>query len=237
MRRLLLSTYSCLAVLFFCISISCSNPSAPAPPLEDVLFDDLEDAYSKQSATELMKFYAMWQVSALPRQKRDIYNQSDEKIALYEIYKVFYDPFNTELFSTYYKDRVTYIVIQEKLGYSIGEDPELHYIEDFRPPVSFRNAQILYLNESYDTVLNRFIEKQSTWERVKFLNRFVNIVPAHWFGWHIESFPYVFQIHLENDLCSAVVYFMKDFWQGGEARFIRNGTQWKMTEIKTTWIM
>lgn len=150
-------------MLGICFTVSsCSDSIIFEPETEASLNAKLEQAYQDNSHKELHAIFAKWKKTIQPNTHDEIYNQSKIISHVYEIFKEIYDPFNEEYFSNYYKDRVDFIIVPNKIGYKLEETEDISYIEDFRPPVSFSEAQTLYITDEYLAAINNFIGESNS---------------------------------------------------------------------------
>jgi len=126
-------------------------------------------------------------------------------------------------------------------------------IINFRPAIKLKQAKTLYLLPEYDVAINQFLgnehyplgtggimnpstPKDSSAERLDFLNKKLKIIYGHWGGyWHIETNPEVFSIDFNNDRTIAKVNY-RLVYQGGEAMYKKENGKWKFVNAHLTWI-
>jgi hypothetical protein len=156
-----------------------------------------------------------------------------------------------------------YVVIQNKVFYSVlttnnleGNDrrnSQRDSIVNFRPPVNLKKIKTLYLTAEYAEAINYFLgtvstepgeasimspsrPKEESEKRYEMLRPYIPILHGHWGGyWHLETHPEVSSIVFNNTLTKAKIDFRVGY-QGGEAIFEKNGTDWIIIESKATWV-
>lgn len=126
-------------------------------------------------------------------------------------------------------------------------------IMNFRPEIKLKQAKTLYLLPEYNVAINRFLgnehnplgtggimnpatPKDSSAERLDFLNKKLKIIYGHWGGyWHIETHPQVFSIVFNKDRTLAKVNY-RLVYQGGEAIYKKVSGRWNFLNAHLTWI-
>ncbi|MBN2092147.1 hypothetical protein JW964_21185, partial [candidate division KSB1 bacterium] len=239
-----------------------------------LILENLTDAYSKDSDSLLNKFLENWYHAYQPKSSDEISSENELIQYAYEIFDKFYSPFDLARIgrsewgdSLYYG--VDYIIVQNSIKLLVYDSDSLKFnsifdntdslilkkidVTDFRPPVQFEQARVLYLTSEYDSCLNRFLKtthnplgadglmnpasaKGESLARQMFLNRHLRIIHGHWGGyWHLETHPFVFNIEFNKDKNYARVNF-KLVYEGGEAIFIKQNNEWIMKKSYRTWI-
>lgn len=158
-----------------------------------------------------------------------------------------------------------YVVVQNSIVYDFrydsinitksfrSNDTEYDSITDFRPVLEFEDAKVLYLTETYAAALNMFLGSdyfpfeeygleppELTNEeinlRYNFLQNSLAIVHGHWgLYWHIETHPFVFSIHLNEDVTKALLYFRVGY-MFGEAELKKENGNWLFVRSAITGI-
>jgi len=186
MRKIVLEKAKCIAILLILTGFfACDNTSVEPEEIElegeitiedaNKLFVKLETSFMLSSTNDLKQFFTDWNEIVSPNTVKLI-TQNDTVEAVYEIYKLFYDPFDlTELGSWEWGNSLNsnckYVAVQNKIIYGIVEDipfepPHSYYylrpshydtINDFRPSLNFAKEQVLYLLPEYEEALNLFL--------------------------------------------------------------------------------
>ena len=227
------------------------QPQATVAPHADakLLASELEDAFRTSSAEKLASFLRKWHDWVPPRDLEEINDPLERE--LYSVFKDFFNPFalNTiaggegyaDVIETY--ERAKYIIVQNTLRFQVGETGT-RTITDFRPAVTFANADVLYLTPAYREALVAFLEADntsdgidvdSTVERVQFLNRYVGFHIAHWSGWDLATPPTVelIQLNETNTMADVTFSVLSD---GGVTAMERTGDEWQITDTGIYWI-
>ena len=227
------------------------QPQATVAPHADakLLASELEDAFRTSSAEKLASFLRKWRDWVPPRDVEEINDPLERE--LYSVFQDFFNPFglNTIAGSEGYTDvietceRAKYIIVQNTLRFQVGETTT-RTITDFRPAVTFDNADVLYLTPAYCEALVAFLEADntsdaidvdSTFERVQFLNRYVSVHVGHWSEWELATPPTVELIQLNETTTMANVTF-SILSDGGVTAMERTGEGWQITDTGIYWI-
>ena len=123
----------------------------------------------------------------------------------------------------------------------------------FRPPVHFDGKKVVYLTPKYEKLLNSFLGNQhvdlgeedimqpayskgNSRSKHTFLNKAALIFYGHWGGyWQYETYPKANQIIFNPEMNRAVVLF-RFVYEGGEAILEKHNGEWKMVDLRFTWI-
>lgn len=119
-------------------------------------------------------------------------------------------------------------------------------IESFRPKIKL-NKKVLYLNNTYRTLLNEFIGKEvieietsdssylsgESVNKVEFLSNRIKIIPSHWIGWKFDTFPLILKITFDKNMQYAKLIF-KIKYNYGEALLKKDNDEWKLVSIEDT---
>ncbi|MFB0516240.1 MAG: hypothetical protein ACETWG_06515 [Candidatus Neomarinimicrobiota bacterium] len=231
----------------------CSEPEVETPRYEA---SPLEQAYQEQSDPLLGKFFENWQQGIPHISDQELSQLSAAKRAIFEVFTKFYNPFNlsatggSEWGDSLYAG-IRYAVIQNRVDFGFVRNnlpdslwiysyltPEVEdSILNFRPQTLFSNAPSIYYSQKYQDIITAFIgDTAEVWERVDFLNRYIRIIPGHWFGWHVETHPLASFILIDYALEHAKVYY-QIVYQGGFAYLTKQNGHWTIAHAQLTWIM
>lgn len=126
-------------------------------------------------------------------------------------------------------------------------------IENFRPQVISGLPPTVVLTEAYQTILTAFLgsehdplgkgsimnparAKGESQKRQHFLQRFIKIWYGHWGGyWQLPSYPTITRITFDRNLENALIDYQM-IYEGGFAYFKKTGGQWRLVEVRRTWI-
>jgi hypothetical protein len=248
-------------ILLFTILVlfnSCASLDVSKLSQKELLFTSYED-----ESDELLKlFFEHWQNDV---QHQDINeNNSDTLKNIYDIFSAIYNPVDKYFYLPNYphirNDRGIrnapdfsdlYIVIQNKLFYLITDslssvrnitdyDLRRNYfknfkvIEDFRPEINV-GSKIVYLSTKYENIIKDFLNKSDFFEnedKIKFIRRIGNISG----GRTNSTYPLVLRIELHSSFKKAIVQL--GFQLGGSEVLMKKvGYEWKIIDIKQTWVM
>jgi hypothetical protein len=120
-------------------------------------------------------------------------------------------------------------------------------IENFRPQIRI-NRKVLFLNNTYRTLLNEFIGNDVTEvetgdssylsgesvKKVEFLSNRIKVIPSHWIGWKYYTFPLILKITFDQNMQYAKLIF-KIKYSYGEALLKKENNEWKVVSIEDTW--
>lgn len=212
---------------------------------------ELEEAYRTKSADRLAAFFRRWHDSVRPANLETIKDPVEREV--YALYRSFFSPFALDkiagrpIAQPSYKG-VQYVLVQTSLEFRVGRvDPEQwRTLADFRPPVQFPNAEVLYLTPTYEKALVTFLEVSNTREtskaqgdealrRLEFLAPFVQVTIGHWSGWDLLTAPSVLDVELTEDLTEADVAFAL-IWEGGKTVMRRGPDGWKIEKSGVQWM-
>ena len=113
-------------------------------------------------------------------------------------------------------------------------------IDEFRPQLQFKNTKTLYLTDKYSKILTSFFEDSaaanasSQKSKLKFLGKYVKIVPDTAQNWFFETRPIVQAAYFNRTQKIARIDFCL-FSQGGSAYFVKENEQWRMIWSGITW--
>lgn len=210
-------------------------------PLDN--YSRLEFAYQTGSLPALQNILDEWSAAKKPITPSEYAVLSDTQKYVYDIFKVFYDPFNLEKYGAapdtfsiigndYYKD-VKYIFVQSEIGYKTGYDTlvPLDALQDFGPDLSHFPVKVIYNCSAYNKELSAFAGKYDENKR----NFLESCIKVKWGYSYInpQTEPHISHINFNASLDSATVMFIKD-WHLGETRFFKDGGDWKWIESKIT---
>lgn len=214
-------------------------------------FNLLQDAYKNKSDEELIRFLDNWNESIQPNENSVF---TDLRKDVYEIYKIFYDPFessggNNDSLCFIIQNEVGIFVLNKDtfdLSFSTSDLLTIDEITDFRPEINNHQVHTLYLTQEYEKTLNKFLDikdrepqggiriaKERT-EKLQFLNRFLFI--GYWGTFlHFETNPYVdlFVFNKNRDL--AKIEYKLDH-EGREAIFKKIEGNWQFVSDELQWI-
>ena len=123
----------------------------------------------------------------------------------------------------------------------------------FRPPVHFDGKKVVYLTPKYEKLLNSFLgnrhvdlgeydimqpaySKGNSRLKHTFLNKAALIFYGHWGGyWQYETYPKANQIIFNPEMNRAVVLF-RFVYEGGEVILEKQNGEWKVVDLRFTWI-
>lgn len=124
---------------------------------------------------------------------------------------------------------------------------------EFRPPVHFEGKKVVYLTKGYEKLLNSFLgnkhvalgeddimqpaySKGNSRSKHIFFNKAALIFYGHWGGyWQYETYPKANQIIFNPEMNRAVVMF-RFVYEGGEAILEKQNGEWKVVDVRFTWI-
>lgn len=254
-------TYYWLLILLL-IAISCvkseniddtQNQILPVPVMEPQnIIDSLNDAYEAQSEEKLKRILDYWHLENQSISTSEIENDTINDI--YEIFKVFYTPFNiARLFQYEIKaelyEGLKYIIIQNKIDYDFNLDmiinDKIYSVSDFSPDVAYDSVKTLYFTLNYQIALNAFLGSDNfpfedygfttpetlindSYYRKQFLNKHLKIFNGH-FGnyWHIETHPEIHVIHFDKDMQKVRFYFRIEYYSG-VAHLEKKNNKWEL---------
>lgn len=232
-----------LSVLILFLIFGC-NPASPTEPSEQSF---LEEIYQLNSQELFDQYLIKWHGEIKPIDSAEFNLLSDTQKSIYNIYQIFYDPYDLGKYCTIgicpefgnnIYDNLKYVVVQNEIKYSINNYEDHKLISNFQPKLEM-SATILYLSNEYKEEIDSFldVDKHSNdiQKRYEFINTKLNVCPGHWGGWHYLTHPEVEMIYINESLDSAVVHF-RIMYEGGEAEFRRTLDKWDMIESKLTWI-
>jgi hypothetical protein len=110
----------------------------------------------------------------------------------------------------------------------------LKVIEDFRPKINV-GSKIVYLSTKYENIIKDFLNKSDFFEnedKIKFIRKIANISG----GLTNSTYPLVQMIKLNSSFNKAIVTLEFQFG-GSEVLMKRVDYEWKIINIKQTWIM
>lgn len=226
-----------ILILYSCDS---STEVNVLPPLENI--------YRLNNSQVKFEIYLnLWHSKIDPIDQNEFNLLFDTLKSVYNIYRIFYDPFDLGKYCTTGScpefgnniyEGLKYIIVQNEIKYSLNEYEDHRSIKTFRPQID-TDGIILYLSNDYKEELDAFLDVDKYQDEIRdrhiFLNTKLKIWPGHWFGWHFLTHPEVSIIYINKDLDSATVHF-RIIFQGGEAKFKRTLDKWEMIESKLTWI-
>jgi tetratricopeptide (TPR) repeat protein len=68
------------------------------------------------------------------------------------------------------------------------------------------------------------------------LGRFIQVIPGHWGGWHLKTFPRIDEIEFgDSGMTHAKVRFVVRY-EGGEADVSARDHEWALTDVRMTWM-
>ncbi len=236
---------SLVILILISVAVSCSQNEEEVeeipPQFIEIqqIADSLTLAYNENSVQKLNSFLDYWNIITHPYKVESINNDTIRSV--YEIYMTLYNPFdisemtqNEAEVSIY--SNLSYIVIQNKVyfdfNYEGNEASELDSIVDFRPPVQFSKAKIIYFTRELKEALNIFLGNTplmtnynntevinySTFEveeKIDFLRQSLEIISSHWGGyWYIETHPKITSVHFNQGLSMARINFNFGFIVG-----------------------
>jgi hypothetical protein len=232
------------------------NDSNESKYTTELLYNKLEAAYKQTQPDSLDKIFINWNRTIKPN-PRSFINKDDTIKAIFSVYKAFFEPHDYRINSN-----CKYVIVQNKIYYSILETEELAIYDwlrpkndsiiNFRPPIDFKKDKVLYLTKEYLKSINKFLGSQSTKfgeggimnpsqpkgeseKRYEYLRPFIPIKHGHWGGWYIATDPIIWKIYLNNTLTKAKINF-KVGYEGGEAILEKIDKKWTIKERKFTWI-
>ena len=227
------------------ILLSACNKSTDPPAIPSDV--SLEEAYRLNSQELLQRYLTGWQLRVRSVAEEEYRLFVDTVRAVYDIYAAFYDPLHMGKYCTtgrcpeFGNDiyaGIEYAVVQNNIKYTTSEYENHKEISDFRPAVD-PGPSVLFLTPEYWEALNSFLDRDvhqgDLQERYNFLTEKLSIWPGHWFGWHFLTHPEIDYLKINSTLDSAVVHF-RIIFEGGEAILVHDGTRWRMTESRLTWI-
>ena len=245
-------------ILLFTILVlfnTCASLDVSKLDQKELLFTSYED-----DSDELLKlFFERWQNDVQHQDINEI--NSDTLKIIYDIFSAIYNPVDKYFYLPNYPHIKNdpgiqnmpdfsdlYIVIQNKIFYLITDSLSfirnitdydlsnnyLKVVEDFRPEINI-TSRIVYLSTKYENIINDFLNKSDFFEKedkIKFIRRIGNIS-----GGRINStYPLVQMIKLNSSFNEAIVTLEFQFG-GSEVLMKRVEYEWKIIDIKQTWIM
>jgi hypothetical protein len=219
------------------------------------LLADLENAYRDSSDEQLADFFRRWHETVQPIDVDDVTGPLERE--LYSLYLAFFRPFDLdalagsflqnseETYDDTYVD-VHYIIVPTSLRFRIGDDGIDQTLEDFRPPVDARTAEVLFLTPAYRKALDAFLDLgfgddtgtdpkerdariDDVIQRLEFLNSHAKIELGHWAGWDLLTYPSDVYVELSDDMTEAHVSFSM-FNLGGLATMKRESGEWRIED-------
>jgi hypothetical protein len=245
-------------ILLFTILVlfnSCASLDVSKLSQKEILFTSYED-----DSDELLKlFFERWQNDVQHQDINEI--NSDTLKIIYDIFSAIYNPVDKYFYLPNYPHirndpgiqnvpdfSDLYIVIQNKLFYLITDSlssirnitdydnysKNLIVIEDFRPKINV-GSKIVYLSIKYENIIKDFLNKSDFFEnedKIKFIRRMANISG----GITNSTYPLVQMIELNSSFNKAIVT-LQFLFGGSEVLMKRVEYEWKIIDIKQTWIM
>jgi len=163
------------------------------------LHEKLETVFQLSSTNDLEQFFIDWNESVSPNSVEFI-SQNDTVEAIYEVYKLFYDPFDLTKLGSWEKMGINlnsnckYVAVQNKIIYGVVEDtsfesPYSYYISpsyydtinDFRPSLNLAKEQVLYLLPEYEEALNMFLRTEPFGTEPTFIYSYEDILKKYEF--------------------------------------------------------
>ncbi len=159
-------------------------------------------------------------------------------------------------------DSTKYIIIQDTIlalitGYDSFKDHTTRdldedinnkvYITNFCPDIGQDSIKVIYFNKKIKNILSKFLfskfekneclrinmdRKEEVFDRVRFLNTYLRIIPSHWLNyWLVGDYPRVVKIYFNNDLSESIVCF-EVLYQYGEAFYKKINGSWKLQKFE-----
>lgn len=234
-----------------------SSAEGPEPSETDRLAAELaavlEKAYAASSSEQLEAFFQKWHDSFAPRNLSTITDPLEKE--LYDVYRAFFDPFHpsrpggSRWLSEFYSG-VRYVIVQNSMTYETDQKGREHEITDFRPPLKFKNAEVLFLTPAYREALIRFLGTEhdpmgtgnlmaparasgESRKRLEFIKPYVRILHGHWFGWHVCTHPMVGRVAFNADRTRATMGVVRRY-QGGFAELKKKQGRWTVEKVQMT---
>lgn len=231
-------------------------------------------AYKSKSLTELKAFFDNW--ASETKGSEDLLTLNDTTNNVYLVFQAFYNPKDvartggSEWGNEIYKN-AKYLLVQDMIYYGIVDtllrngsdssaDDEIFErakgydsLKNFRPRLTFSDAQAVVLTKAYDSLLNRFLGNQhykfatgnimsparskgESEKRKQFLENYIKVWYGHWGGyWQLLSYPSAFRITFDKNFQNAVVDY-KMVYEGGFAYLKSVNGKWILVKAKRTWI-
>jgi hypothetical protein len=214
----------------------------------------LEDAYRSASDDQLAAFFRHWHESVQPTHLESVQDPLERE--LYALYLAFFRPFNLdELMGQFLQDseetynnrydNAKYLVVPTKLRFRVGNGSE-DTLRDFRPDVQVPRIPVVFLTPEYQEALVRFLEGRThvrdvdtanvsddsldDWfERFQFVNRQITIMPGHWDGWDLLSYPIVILVELNDEMTEAYISW-SEFSLFGMTVMHRESDRWVLKD-------
>lgn len=126
-------------------------------------------------------------------------------------------------------------------------------ITNFRPNISFRGKEVVYLSPSYNIELTTFLgtrikknkealnylyylSDKEVAKRQCFLEKKIKIWRGHWGAyWQLLTYPQVYTIVFDKEMNYAKLFF-RLVYEGGEAYLKKENGRWNLISSKLTWI-
>ena len=217
------------------------------PPVNRVtaadLAADLETAFQSSSEEQLDQFFDDWHTS-LPAKPLDEIIDPVER-DLYSLYKAFFKPYELVRLTGYEsgdepEKKWDILVLQDSIRYCIGEDlPEQSWtLTEFRPQIQFPNTKSVFLTPPYRDAIELFLNRDMEGDdiqRYRFLTTKISVFPGHGRYWELLTAPSALSVEFNEERTQAVVYFCL-IWEGGAARFKRQGDEWILVDSGLGWM-
>lgn len=219
-----------------------------------LLAAQLEDAYRSASDDQLAAFFRHWHESVQPTDLESVHDPLERQ--LYALYLAFFRPFSLdELMGQFLQDsedtyndiyeNAKYLVVPTELRFRLGDGAEQTLI-NFRPNAQVPQVPVVFLTAEYREALVRFLEGRThvqdedtanesddapdDWfERFQFVNRQITIMPGHWEGWDLLSYPIVVLVELNDEMTEAYVSW-SEFSLTGMSVMHRESGNWVLKE-------
>jgi hypothetical protein len=245
----------CIGILLL-ILIACEKNKDTGNNLNpnvDEILSQLNSAYNSSSVSAFTDILINWHNQYTPKTISTATNEAEK--AVYQIYQVFYDPFNIDKYGQHEWGNsmyagCNYAIIQNRIYFNIGEnEPDYTHcdsVNNFRPVINLPGKIALYLTDDYHAAIYAFLGSEyypygneeymgtepvteEAWDHYQFLNQVLYIIPGHWGPyWHVETHPYIQFITFDTGMQTAKIEFRIGY-MFGEAVFEKNNTDWVMT--------
>jgi len=108
-------------------------------------------------------------------------------------------------------------------------------IKNFKPRLDIEQKPILFLSNSYQTILKNFFNdsNQVLTKKEGFFTAMTR--PWDWKWDRICSYPQIFWIYFNESISQARIDFRIGI-QGGETRLKKENGEWKIVSSRLTWI-
>ena len=229
-------------------------PTAKMPGSADALTSQLEDAYRSNSDDQLAAFFRHWHETVQPVDIGAVQDPLERELVA--LYSAFFRPFNVdelmgqllqdteETYNNRYEN-AKYLVVPTELRFRVGKGAE-ETLSDFRPDVRGSRIPVVFLTSEYREALVRFLEDRGRvrdagsanksddgphdwFERFQFINRQITVMPGHWDGWDLLSYPTIILIELNDELTEAHISW-SDFSLIGMTVMHRESGRWKLKD-------